>query len=84
MLFPLLDFPRTSKGKREFDEIHTTKDLLQYLWDNFALPHNMFFLQGLFLASGVDRLYQKCVEFSKSMKHEPITFFEMKSSMTGK
>ena len=84
MLLPLLDLPMTSKGKRECDEIHTTNDLQQYLWDNFALPHNMVFLQGLFLACEVDRLYQKCVEISKSMKHEPITFFEKMSSITGK
>lgn len=73
-----------STEKRELNEIRSTRDFQQYLWEKFSLPHNMVFVQGLLLASGVDRLYQKCVEFAKSMKKEPVTFFEQQISMTGK
>lgn len=70
--------------KNEFDNINSAADLQQYLWDKFPLPHNMVFVQGLLLASKVNRLYEKFVEFGKSMKEEPVTFFEQHISMTGK
>lgn len=70
--------------KREFDNISSIEDLQQYLWDKFPLPHNMVFVQGLLLASKVNRLFEKFVEFGKSMKEEPVAFFEQHISMTGK
>lgn len=73
-----------STEKRELDEIRSAMDLKKYLWVKFSMPHNMVFVQGLFLASKVDRLYQKCVEFAKSIQQESVTFFEQLTSMTGK
>lgn len=73
----------TSKEKREFREIRDAKKLKQYLWDKYSLPHNMVFVQGLLLASGVERLYQKFEEFAKSRKNEPVTSFERLAPIKG-
>lgn len=74
----------TSIEKSELDQIRNAEDLKKYLWDKYSLPHNMVFVQGLLLASGLDRLYWKFVEFAKSRKQEPVTFFKKTTSMTGK
>ncbi|XP_078341372.1 uncharacterized protein LOC111108757 isoform X1 [Crassostrea virginica] len=64
--------------ERELDKIRNPRDLLQYLKKRYSLPHSMVFVQGLLLASKVNRLYQKCVDIAKSWKQEPIIFFEQK------
>lgn len=80
----LLGIPMNSTEKRVYDQISNTKDLKQYLWDYYSLPHNMVFVQGLLLASGVDRLYWKFVEFAKSWRQEPVTYFEKNTPINGK
>ena len=74
----------TSKEKHEFGKISNAEELKQYLWDKYSLPHNMVFVQGLLLASGVERLYWKFVEFAKSRENEPVTFFERNTPIKGK
>lgn len=74
----------TPKEKYEFGKISNAEDLKQYLWDKYSLPHNMVFVQGLLLESKVERLYWKFVEFAKSRKNEPVTFFERHTPIKGK
>ena len=83
MISLLLGIPMTSKEKHEFGKISNAEELKQYLWDKYSLPHNMVFVQGLLLASGVERLYQKFEEFAKSRKNEPVTSFERLAPIKG-
>lgn len=84
MLPPLVDSAVNTAEERELDKIRNPRDLLQYLKKRYSLPHSMVFVQGLLLASKVNRLYQKCVDIAKSWKQEPIIFFEQKPLETGK
>lgn len=84
MFPPLVGTVVNTTEERELEEIRNTKALLQYLRKKYSLPHNMIFVQGLLLASQVDRLYQKCVDVAKSWKQEPVTFFEQKTLEMGK
>lgn len=58
-------------------------ELLNYLNKEFSVIHNVFYLQGLFVACGAQKLNEICIEYAKARKNDPVTFFEKRCSATG-
>ena len=70
-------------SKSDVTELETTEQLLNYLNRKYLVFHNVYFLQGLFIASQAPELHDICLEYAKT-EEEKIYFFEKKILENGK
>ena len=74
---------RRENSKTDVNGIGNAEQLLNYLDGKYFLFNNVFYLQGLFLASQAPELYDICVEYAKAEVNK-VTFFEKKILDEGK
>ncbi|XP_078320386.1 uncharacterized protein LOC111116379 [Crassostrea virginica] len=68
---------RKENSKTDVTGIGNAEQLLNYLDGKYFLFNNVFYLQGLFLASQAPELYDICLEYAKAEVNK-VTFFEKK------
>lgn len=71
------------KSKSEVTELVTTEQLLDYLNAKYLVFHNVYFLQGVFMASKAPELHEMCLEYAKT-EGDKIYFFEEEILQDGK
>ena len=70
-------------NKTKVTKLETTDQLLDYLNEKYLVFHNVYFLQGLFMASKAPELHELCLEYAKTVGRK-IYFFEKKILENGK
>ena len=82
-ILPLSDIITDPNDRSELEEIGDKRKLMHYLRGKYGVPHNVVFMQGLFLECKMQRLYEKCLEIARCKENEPVTFFETYTPIKG-
>lgn len=72
-----------NNSKSDVTELETTEQMLNYLNRKYLVFHNVYFLQGLFIASKAPELHEMCLEYAKT-EGQNIYYFEKKILENGK
>ncbi|XP_078340290.1 uncharacterized protein LOC111110476 isoform X2 [Crassostrea virginica] len=77
----LIENTEDTAEKQALIRISKHGELLNHLIKHCSLFHNLTFVQGLFLASKAERLYQLCVSHAERRRNDKILFFKRKKKL---
>nr|XP_022302688.1 uncharacterized protein LOC111110476 isoform X3 [Crassostrea virginica] len=77
----LIESTEDTEEKQALTRISKKGELLNQLKKHCSLFHNLTFLQGLFLASKAEPLYQRCVSHAERRGNDKILFFKRKKKI---
>nr|XP_022302853.1 uncharacterized protein LOC111110585 isoform X3 [Crassostrea virginica] len=79
----LLESTEDTEEKQALIKISENEELLTHLKKHCSLFHNLIFVQGLFLSSNAEHLYQLCLSYAKRRRNDKILFFEKEEKKEG-
>lgn len=77
----MLENTEDTAEKQALIRISKNGELLNHLIKHCSLFHNLTFVQGLFLASKAERLYELCVSHAERRRNDKILFFKRKKKI---
>lgn len=80
----MLESTEDTEEKQALIKISENEELLTHLKKHCSLFHNLIFVQGLFLSSNAEHLYQLCLSYAKRRRNDKILFFEKEEKKEGK